>query len=115
MLVQPGQLQVWPRNLLCRWPAQLEQKSLGVSDPRLATAEAPHIPARGAEQGPRRHIPAPDPENSARGGQEVRDPWKPLGLLASQRRENRARLPICSVGTRHFALPVSRVTVSSHR
>lgn len=35
VLVQPGQLhgQVWPRNLLCRLPAQLEWKSLGVSAP----------------------------------------------------------------------------------
>lgn len=40
VLVQPGQLlgQVWPRNLLCRLPAQLERKSLGVSAGSLAAA-----------------------------------------------------------------------------
>lgn len=51
-IVVPGQLhsQVCPRNLLCRRPAQLEQKSLGVSAPRLPALppgwRAPHIPER---------------------------------------------------------------------
>lgn len=61
--VQPEQLhrQVWSWNLLCRGTVQPEWKSLSVSAPRLATtAEAPHIPAQGAESGdePRGHIPA---------------------------------------------------------
>lgn len=38
--------QVWPRNVLCRQPKQLERKSPGVSAPCLATK--PHIPARPA-------------------------------------------------------------------
>lgn len=73
LLVQPRQLQgqVWPRNLLCRRTQQLERKSLRVSAPSSPPL-APHIPARGAEQG---HIQAPNPKDSTgRGQQGTRGP-----------------------------------------
>lgn len=53
----PQSGQVWPRNVLCRQPKQLERKSPGVSAPCLATQ--PHIPTRSAATA------QPDPKNSS--------------------------------------------------
>lgn len=77
-LVQPGQLhsQVWPRNLLCRLPAQLERKSLLVSTPRLATAFLRGVRSAGpAATSQRRTL-------RIQQGRRGRDPLDPPHLLA---------------------------------
>lgn len=71
--------QVWPRNVLCRQPKQLERKSPGVSAPCLATK--PHIPARPTVTAQL------DPKNSSGlGGWGVRgqEPWDPPGIAEPQ-------------------------------
>lgn len=92
VLAPPGQLrgQVWPRNLLCGLPAQLERKSLGVSAPSLAAAAF--------LRGVRGTGPAATSRSRTlriQGGGAGRDLGDPLGLLAPRWCENRARLAPC--------------------